>query len=158
MQLLHERPLYQLWLLYSPLPRPLHLLALHCWLVVKAPNGIPSRWEVWQNSSCCASSWGHVHRDLFPPGQGIVRDFWPGGRRRHWEARIGGYMEGEAAEGMVRFVCDRAEDYPCRDRYFPWPGPNSNTFVQWVLNHFPGQTLRLPRKSLGSSHNVPLLW
>ena len=35
--------------------------------------------------------------------------------------------------GYVRDVFRPSESYPYSQRYFVWPGPNSNTFVAWVL-------------------------
>jgi len=41
---------------------------------------------------------------------------------------------------------------PFRNEYKIYPGPNSNTFIQWVLNHFPNSGLKLPRNAFGKNY------
>ena len=43
------------------------------------------------------------------------------------------------------------ESYPYCERYRYWPGPNSNTFVAWVLREA-GIDYKLSRKGLGQSY------
>ena len=80
------------------------------------------RWEVWQVKDAGGQSHGHVHCDLMHPDSGVG-----GGAYR-----IGAAWDGSAA-GARCAVLTHAQDYPYRDRYRAWPGPNSNTFVAWVL-------------------------
>lgn len=53
--------------------------------------------------------------------------------------------EGDAAETVAARVERAIEEYPWRERYRYWPGPNSNTFVQWVL----GEEFVLPWRAHG---------
>lgn len=73
----------------------------------------------------------------------------------HAEAHVGGGLtrlwaefHGEEAERILA-VLETVEDYPCKDRYRLWPGPNSNGFAQWVLDEA-GVEHRLPRSSFGA--------
>jgi len=48
-------------------------------------------------------------------------------------------------------VLDRAADYPHCGHYRYWPGPNSNTFVAWVLREA-AVPQRLGRRALGQGY------
>ena len=43
------------------------------------------------------------------------------------------------------------KDYPYCERYRYWPGPNSNTFVAWVLRQA-GIDQRLGRRAIGRNY------
>ena len=111
-------------------------LADHHWLVVEA-GGRRDRWEVWQWSDHGGESWGHLHRNLLHPlasvGNGATR------RLQTWT--------GAAAADIAARIEQGPTDYPWCQRYWLWPGPNSNTFVQWVL----GDRYRLGARALGKS-------
>lgn len=110
----------ELW--YAPLPRPLSWFAWHHWFVVRHGETI-DRWEVWQSQSAGGESTGHIHKNLMRPESGVgggasVRLF-------RWQ--------GMEAENIVRILEHAWTNYPHRLRYLAFPGPNSNTFVAWVL-------------------------
>ncbi|HEV2431893.1 MAG TPA: DUF3750 domain-containing protein, partial [Burkholderiales bacterium] len=46
--------------------------------------------------------------------------------------RVAAEWNGDNAERIVR-VLKSVKSYPYCQRYRYWPGPNSNTFVAWVL-------------------------
>jgi hypothetical protein len=99
----------------------LRAVAVHHWFVV-VDSGLADRWEVWQNRDAGGQSWGHVHRNLMhadrPVGGG------PMCQAAAWH--------GEEAQ-RLRAVLEQPEDYPFRELYRYWPGPNSNTYAAWVL-------------------------
>ena len=96
--------------------------ARHHWLLIYRDSGV-SRWEVWQRANAGGSSTGHLHRDLLPPTSGVGNG--PGTLLREWS--------GERAQAIARRVETAPDTYPWCHRYHYWPGPNSNTFIQWVL-------------------------
>ena len=52
----------------------------------------------------------------------------------------------------IRNILSSCEQhYRYKDRYLPWPGPNSNTFVAWVLRKA-GVEFDLPWKALGKDY------
>ncbi|MDH5561828.1 MAG: DUF3750 domain-containing protein [Deltaproteobacteria bacterium] len=151
MGLLIKTPHPQLWVLSSPIDIPLHLLAVHCWIVTKDRLGIINRWEVWHRPSVCKTSWGHVHQNLFPPETGIIKlPFFLKGKAT-WPASLIGHLDGDQAEFLGGFLLSKAKDYPEKDHY-RYLGPNSNSFVQWVLNQLPEAQIRLPKKALGKNY------
>ena len=105
---------------YAPLPF-IGMFAWHYWFVVSDETG-RHRWEVWQTKNAGGSCFGHVHCDLKRPEDGV------GGG----PSRVSKVWEGEAARRIAAILKDAAS-YPYCERYRLWPGPNSNTFVAWVL-------------------------
>ena len=110
---------------YAPLPL-IGAIAVHHWFVVRDDAGACHRWEVWQTADAgkdekCAS-YGHVHRDLKPPEANV------GGG----PTRLAAVWEGDEAE-RIAAVLDQPQAYPWCGKYRYAPGPNSNSFVAWVL-------------------------
>jgi hypothetical protein len=60
-------------------------------------------------------------------------------------------FEGDLAKKMISFVKTTPKTYPYLKRYV-LSGPNSNTYVQWVLDHFPETKARLPWNSFGKGY------
>ena len=99
-------------------------IALHYWLVVlDESSGECHRWEVWQSKNAGGRGAGHVHCDLKAPDAAV------GGG----PSRVAVEWRGDAAMRIASILNQSRDSYPYRERYLPWPGPNSNTFVAWVL-------------------------
>ncbi len=95
--------------------------------------------------------WGHLNKDLFPPFQGI--GIFPFLRTFHWKGKLLRCIEGDEkslAAQMVEFIEQSDKIYPYSQTY-SLIGPNSNTYVQWILNHFPQSNMRLPWNALGKN-------
>jgi hypothetical protein len=105
---------------YAPLPL-IGMFAWHYWLVVDDGAGC-QRWEVWQTKNAGGSCIGHVHCNLKAPAEGV------GGG----PSRVSRVWKDDAARRIAEVLRDAAS-YPYCERYRMWPGPNSNTFVAWVL-------------------------
>jgi hypothetical protein len=127
--------------------------AQHCWLVVDN-NGTVSRWEVLFRKHACPTSWGHLHKNYLPPTVGIeILPYW---MRYLWRGRLIGHIEGDEnseAQRVVNFIENSYATYPYRDRYF-FLGPNSNTYLQWVLDHFPDFKAELPWNAYGKNYTM----
>jgi hypothetical protein len=130
----YPRHILKVELRAAPLPF-IGAIAVHCWFVVAG-----ERWEVWQTKNAGGTCIGHVHRGLKPPEDGV------GGGPSHVVAR----WEGDAAQ-RIAAVLNQVEKYPYRERYRSWPGPNSNTFVAWVLREARVEH-RLPWRALGRNY------
>lgn len=127
---------------YAPLPYLFGLLADHYWFVVLEEDGSCHRWEVWQTPDAGGVSVGHVHCDLKPPDEGV------GGG----PARIAAVWHGAEA-AAIRAVLERPDGYPHCRWYRYWPGPNSNTFVAWVLRRA-GVEYPLSWRAIGADYAV----
>ena len=108
-------------------------------------TGRCDRWEVWQSKDAGGTSVGHLHCNLKAPDEGV------GGG----PARTDAEWRGAEASRIVSVLKDVENRYPFCDRYLPWPGPNSNTFVAWVLREA-GIEFPLHWKALGQSYRVAL--
>ena len=111
--------------------------AHHYWLVVHEPEA-SRRWEVWQRPQALAVCNGHLHCDLLPWRAGV-------GAGNSWLVQQ--WVGNQAVELAERIRASLTE-YPWCDRYRYWPGPNSNTYVQWLL----GARLRLPWQAIGRGY------
>lgn len=100
-------------------------IAVHYWYVVLQENQA-TRWEVWQKPSLiqAQASWGHLHKNLMPVNSGVGN----GGSwlETHWT--------GDLAYQLAEIIENTPETYPHKYCYRYFPGPNSNTYVQWILN------------------------
>lgn len=141
------------WLLSSPLPVPMNLIAVHCWIVTISKDTQINRWEVWQKENECRSSWGHVHKNLMYPWAGICR-YPVFNCRTLWPVRIEGKVLGKKAGKMIRLIETCAPGYKFQKKYRYWPGPNSNTFIQWLIDQYPDATLKLPSSAIGKNFIV----
>lgn len=101
-------------------------IAVHHWFVID-DCGEQSRWEVWQTANVICNdigeSWDHLHRDLLPLEQGM----------RNGAAYKLEQWTGETARQLIQRIRSSPEQYPWCSKYRYWPGPNSNTYVQWIL-------------------------
>jgi hypothetical protein len=125
---------------YAPLPY-IGAIAWHYWFVVTDDTG-RHRWEVWQTKNAGGSCFGHVHCDLKGPEDGV------GGG----PSRVAAQWTGETAERIAQ-VLGAIENYPYCEAYRYWPGPNSNTFIAWVLRDA-GIAARLDPRGIGRSYRT----
>jgi len=107
----------------ATLPRRRAWVAVQYWFVIYEPGGGRwQRWEVWQYPGSGGDSWAHVHRNMMHPDANL------GGGKcllvREWRG---------AAAGRLVAAVRQSPHYPCRQTYRAWPGPNSNTYVAWIL-------------------------
>jgi len=113
------------------------LIAVHPWFVVRrAGEPSPSRWEVWPYAE---APYGHVRVNLKAPEQG---------NHGAGNVHIWAELTGDAAEAVGAFIENESPNYECRDSYAYFPGPNSNTYAQWVLDQT-GWEVVLPPTAIG---------
>ena len=151
---------YQVFLFVSRANLPF-FFAIHPWLVVNNRGTISRFGVAWDRNMqpipafgelSNQGHWGHLYRNYFPPWQGIgvFPFFW----RYFWRGYLLQCIEGDensTAKQIVEFVEKSEETYPHKENY-SLLGPNSNTYVQWVLDNFPNSGLRLPWNSFGKHH------
>lgn len=58
-------------------------------------------------------------------------------------------IRGEDAEEMIPHIEDAVKSYPYQMSYRIWPGPNSNTFVSYIMRNTPGIYTDLPPHAIG---------
>lgn len=77
---------------------------------------------------------------------------------RHWfgaKPQLVADLRGEQAGKLIDKVEQAVNDYPWKDEYRVFPGPNSNTFIAWIGSQVPELDLSLPFSAIGSSY---ILW
>jgi hypothetical protein len=125
----------------ATVPGGLGLLGVHYWFAVFDPGTQRwHRWEVWQQADAGGTSWGHVHEDL------MVADANVGGG----PVQVRAEWHGAEARALAD-VMARSSEYPDRGRYLAWPGPNSNTYIAWVLRRA-GVAADLEPRAIGKDY------
>jgi hypothetical protein len=116
-------------------------IARHPWVAVRGAGEPWQRWEV----MCCpdGDELGTVESSDISP----LSDYGAGGG----DVRVHGVWEGDEAARIVDCVRREAPRYPHRHRYQVWPGPNSNTFVDWVIRAC-DLDVDLPAPSVGKDY------
>ncbi len=98
-------------------------LAVHYWYVI-LESQTAQRWEVWQRRHLKPESWGHLHKNLMSPQAGV-------GNGPSWLAQS---WSGPDGDRLGEIIINSPQTYPHGYCYRYWPGPNSNTYAQWVLS------------------------
>lgn len=124
------------------LPMPLGGIARHPWVSLR-PAGTRA-WERWE-VMCCpnGSEMSTVKRTSIGP---LSDRGGTGG-----DVRFHALHRGERATEIIACVREKAPTYPYRDEYQGWPGPNSNTFVDWIVRAC-GIGSELPSPSIGRDY------
>lgn len=125
--------------------------AKHPWFVLNKKGSI-SRWEV--DHDWNKKNGGYLYINSRPPFQGVSIIY--SSKEYFWEAELMGYIEGEEdslAYEIIQFVENSGNTYPYCAEYSV-TGPNSNTYVQWVLNKFPDFKVQLPWNFIGKDFKI----
>jgi hypothetical protein len=142
---------YEVFILSSPLPFPFNF-AVHTWVVTNR-KGETNRWEVWQHKNAGPVSWGHVHKNLFPLFTGM-NVFYILTKKR-FRSKIIYKMEGDEgsqAHKLISFIENKAHVYSFRSKYRYVPGPNSNTFTQWIIDQMDSKKVKLQGNAFGKGY------
>lgn len=59
---------------------------------------------------------------------------------------------GPEVDAIISKVDAAARSYPWPDTYEAFPGPNSNTFTSWIVQHVPELAVDLPFSAIGSGY------
>lgn len=112
--------------------------AVHPWIAVKKKN--QKDYTVYQ-----VMAWnmrgGH---STVSAEKDIPDRYWYGSRPHVLQT-----LTGEAAEMAIPQIEKAVRKYPLGDSYKLWPGPNSNTFVAYVIRNVPELTVELPPTAIG---------
>ncbi len=163
---------YQVFLFSCPAPIPLNF-ALHYWFVINSKGKI-SRWDLlWRNNlvrtskevyseeflkgkkfKALSKREGYVYQDILPPTKGVDKYQWKSRplSKGSLMKTIGG-EKGSIAHRMIQFIHKNSFKYTHRD-YYKILGPNSNTFIQWIINHFPESGFKLSWRAIGKNYRI----
>jgi len=140
---------FQVFIFRCPCNIPFNIFS-HTWFVINK-KGKLSRWEVLFRKKC-KSSWGHLHKNYFQLADGI--DMFLFKSKFIWDSKLIGIVDKNSlAKKMINLIEKSKNEYPYRD-YYNLLGPNSNTYVQWILNHFPKIKIKLPWNAVGKKYKT----
>jgi hypothetical protein len=140
-----DKDKYQVFLFKSMACFPF-LFAVHPWFVLNK-EGELSRWEVgFSRKYKTEKSWGYLYKNrlsLFLGSESLpfIYKFFNKGE-------LVGSVEGEIAQKMIDLIYDSPHTYTYSNKYRLW-GPNSNTYVKWIIDNFPESGLKLPSNAYG---------
>lgn len=146
---------YKVYVFASRMPFPISMY-IHTWIVV-CDNDKVNRYDVWHWKNRCESSVGHVHLNLYDPWVGVMKLPLIRNSKLNVPRSESFVLEsvmgdtGSVAQRVVEFLNTSYATYPYTQRYSYYPGPNSNTFTQWVLNMFPELNIKLPWNAVGKN-------
>ena len=146
--LIHSE-LYQIFLFAAPLPLPLNF-AVHAWFVIQF-NGLIERWEFGRFMDSPHPNKIGVLKNFMTPTSGMRKYPWK--TSKGTQAKLYGYIEGlrdSIAHKMFDFIQKETPNYTLQNTY-TLTGPNSNTYMQWVINRFPESTFKLPFNAFGKN-------
>lgn len=117
------------------------LFAVHTWLATKAAGA--DHYVVHQ-----VVGWNLRNR-------GTVVASGPDLPDRRWydaEPQLLAELRGAPAAALIEQVAAAVVRYPYAAEYGLWPGPNSNTFIAFVLREVPGLGFELPATAIGKDY------
>jgi len=112
--------------------------AVHCWVAVKPENA--RDYTIYQ-----VMGW-YLRRGLpaVSVSKGIPDRRWYGAKP--W---LVGELRGKEAQAAIPEIEKAVSDYPYAREYRAWPGPNSNTFVSYIIRQVPQLKFSLPALAIG---------
>jgi hypothetical protein len=124
----------------AKIPGLIGYIAYHYWFVIFRENQ-QDRWEIWQKPTLTSTSWGHLHQNLMSYQNGVGNG--PSWVEQEWQD--------QEALRLAEVIENSPHNYQYNYSYFYWPGPNSNTYIQWVLNQAKIDYL-LSNKAIGKNY------
>ena len=90
---------------------------------------------------------GHHNKSVMRIARDIPDRYWYGEKPRLLK-----YHHGTGTEKLIEAIDNAAQDYPWKETYKAFPGPNSNTFIAWIAKQVPALDLQLPFSAIGSGY------
>lgn len=145
---------YQIFIFACPASLPISF-ACHPWFVLNKKGDI-SRWEIMHKRDKINKNFGYLHKNNRLPfkGFGVFYPF----SFFFWKAKLIGLLEGDENSkipSIIEFIENSLQNYPYCFRY-SFLGPNSNTYIQWVLNKFPEFNIKLNWRFIGKNYKIKL--
>lgn len=115
--------------------------AIHTWIAAKrSGEDVYTVYDVvgWR---------GHRGQPVMRVYQDVPDRYWFGERPRLLQEH-----RGDGVDMLIEAVENAAREYPWKNTYKVFPGPNSNTFTAWIAQEVPGLNLKLPFSAIGSGY------
>jgi hypothetical protein len=129
---------------------PFHF-AVHPWVVIYE-NGTTTRYEIIHKIYQGKDHDGYIYKNFYQdPTQGIKKSPL---HHSFWKSELIGTVSGgngSLAHRIARFIKTNNPSYEYKNKY-RLVGPNSNTYISWILGNFPELGIKLPWNAFGKGH------
>jgi hypothetical protein len=148
---------YQVFLFTTHIGFPLSF-ATHAWFVTVV-DGTPCRFEVICVLDKKDPRYLHdsfIYKDFSEPWQGFPI-FFQHKNAPHFDSKLIGLLEGEEespAQKFTEHILENYKTYPYEHIFSYYPGPNSNTYIQWLIDTGPENHFSLPWNAFGKGFEV----
>lgn len=117
------------------------IFAIHTWIAAKRTG--EDRYTVYD-----VVGWRGRHgQPVMRISKGVPDRYWYGAKPQLLKEH-----RGPNADHLIEAVDQAARNYPWKNTYKVFPGPNSNTFIAWIAKEVPEIGLDLPFKAIGSGY------
>lgn len=141
-----DKEKYQVFIFYCPAYLPFNFFR-HPWIVLNKKGEI-SRWEIRHYINKENQTYLFINNQS--PFEGINKTLF---LKSKWKANLLGFIEGDTAFNVIDFIEKTKENYPYVNKYCGL-GPNSNTYIQWVLNKFLEFNIKLSWQFIGKNYRI----
>ncbi len=131
--------------LYSSICSFPFIFARHCWLVIEEDK-MTERYEIFHFKNH-NRNFGYMSINRFAPDSWIERIH--GWNYGNWKWKFLGKFTKTTAKKIAKITRDSFYNYKNKHSYRIFPGPNSNTYIQWILDQVPECDLKLPWNAFG---------
>jgi len=119
------------------------MFGLHTWLVIKQKN--ENKYSVYQ-----IIGWKLLQGlEVIDVRYDIPDRMWFGNKPWILYQAIG-----EEADLLIPQINKLIKQYPFKNKYSLWPGPNSNTFIAYIIRNIPSIKIRLPVTAIGKDYQI----
>ncbi len=139
---------YQVFIMFCPAYIPFNFFR-HPWVVLNK-KGEVSRYEIRHLKNKENQTYLYINNQ--PLFEGINKTLFVNNK---WKARLLGLIEGEQALNAINFIEKSKENYPYINKYCGF-GPNSNTYIQWILIKFPEFQIKLTLRFIGKNYKFKI--
>jgi hypothetical protein len=117
------------------------IFGVHTWIAYKKTDATQYlRTEV--------IGWGARYKEsVVVTRNGIPDQYWYG-----YEPELLADIRGQQAENAIARIESLIDEYPFRNRYRIWPGPNSNTYTAYLLREVEELVVDLPATAIGKDY------
>ena len=137
-----DKDKYEVYIFRGKLAFPLNI-AVHTWIVINNKGKI-DRWDLLSPHRRPEKKYGYIHKNVLKPTSWFYKEL--------EDNKLIGKVEGLIAKETINFIEKNILNYPYKNRYSYFPGPNSNTFTQWILNNNPKVKIKLPFRAIGKCY------
>jgi len=114
--------------------------AIHTWIATKPPNAPAYTiyqvigWRLRRNGTAVSITTGMPNKPWFRSPPLLLHE-----------------VRGSHANVLIAEIDAAVNRYPYDKEYVMWPGPNSNSFTEWIVLEVPGLGFNLPAKAIGKN-------